>query len=121
MMRRWIYPVLVLCDSIDLGDVYACDESVWPVQTVLAPFVDDAVWLICRRRDAMGGAAVAFPVFTKVFQIPSADARTFGLMIQSFGMTMASITILLRRTPLMPRVLLWSCVGGAIGVTLGTF
>lgn len=49
-----------------------------------------------------GGAAVAFPVFTKVFHLPAPDARTFGQMIQSVGMTMAAITILLRRVSICP-------------------
>lgn len=120
MMRRWIYPVLVLV-ILSIWAMYMLATNqfglfkpYWPLSLTMlfGSFVAGAT--------PQGGAAVAFPVFTKVFQIPSADARTFGLMIQSFGMTMASITILLRRTPLMPRVLLWSCVGGAIGVTLGT-
>ncbi len=42
-----------------------------------------------------GGGAVAFPVFTKLLEIPGPIARTFGLSIQAVGMTMASIAILL--------------------------
>ena len=68
-----------------------------------------------------GGAAVAFPVFTKVFQLPAADARTFGLMIQSVGMTMAALTIWLRGVRILPRVLLWAVAGGTIGMVLGTY
>ncbi len=68
-----------------------------------------------------GGAAVAFPVFTKVFRMPAEDARTVGLMLQSVGMTMASLTIWLRGVKILPRVLAWSCFGGTVGVTLGTF
>ena len=40
-----------------------------------------------------GGGAVAFPVFTKVLEIPPAVARTFSLSIQATGMVMASATI----------------------------
>ncbi|MGB1252239.1 MAG: sulfite exporter TauE/SafE family protein [Candidatus Promineifilaceae bacterium] len=68
-----------------------------------------------------GGAAVAFPVFTKVFQMPSADARTFGLMIQSVGMTIAALTIWLRGVKILPRVLLWAVLGGTAGMVLGTY
>ncbi|QDT08545.1 sulfite exporter TauE/SafE family protein [Planctomycetes bacterium K23_9] len=68
-----------------------------------------------------GGAAVAFPVFTKVFHMPATDARTVGLMLQSVGMTMAALTIWLRGIKILPRVLAYSCVGGVLGMTLGTF
>lgn len=44
-----------------------------------------------------GGGAVAFPVFTKVLEIPSEVARTFSLTIQSIGMTAASLGILINR------------------------
>ncbi len=40
---------------------------------------------------AAGGGAVSFPVFTKLLHIPADEARTFGLLIQSVGMTMASV------------------------------
>lgn len=68
-----------------------------------------------------GGAAIAFPVFTKVLHIPPAESRTFGLMIQSVGMVMASIFIITRRMHIMPRVILWSTAGSVMGMTLGTF
>ena len=48
-----------------------------------------------------GGAAVAFPVFTKVLQIPTNEARTFGLMIQSIGMTSAALFILQKRLTIL--------------------
>ena len=68
-----------------------------------------------------GGAAVAFPVFTKLFHMPSADARTFGQMIQSVGMTMAALTIWLRGVKILPRVLLWALLGSTVGMVLGTY
>jgi uncharacterized membrane protein YfcA len=58
-----------------------------------------------------GGGAVAFPVLSVFFAIDRAMARDFSLMIQSIGMTSASIWILSRNyRPLHHyRVLLW-CV-----------
>ncbi len=59
-----------------------------------------------------GGGAVAFPVFTKLLEVSTPVARTFSLMIQSVGMTMASIFILSRRIPVSMRAIRL-CLGGA--------
>lgn len=87
----------------------------WPVTATmtLGSFVAGAT--------AEGGAAVAFPVFTKVLHIDAETARTFGLMIQAVGMTMASLVILVRRVPILPRVIGWVSLGGVVGQVLGTF
>lgn len=120
MTRRWIYPVLVLlvltvwATYMLLTKQFSLFKPYWPISLTML------FGSIVGGATPLGSAAVAFPVFTKLFHMPSADARTFGLMIQSVGMTMAAITILLRRAPIMPRVLLWSCIGGIIGVVLGT-
>ncbi len=45
-----------------------------------------------------GGGAVAFPVLSVFFEIDRAMARDFSLMIQSVGMTSASIWILSRKS-----------------------
>ncbi len=66
-----------------------------------------------------GGGAVAFPVMTLGFKIPPAIARDFSLMIQAVGMTAASFTILWTRTPVVLPALLWSSLGGAMGVIFG--
>lgn len=67
---------------------------------------------------ATGGSAVAFPVFTKILRIPADDARMFGLMIQSFGMTAASIFIWSRRIPVLGKPILWGVLGSASGMLL---
>ena len=66
-----------------------------------------------------GGASVAFPVFTKLLAIDSRSAATFGLMIQSVGMTMAAILIVARRIPIYTRIYRWGSAGGCVGVWLG--
>ena len=38
-----------------------------------------------------GGGAIAFPVFTKVIEVPATVARTFSLCIQTIGMGTAAI------------------------------
>ncbi len=87
----------------------------WPVSFTMAlgSFVAGAT--------AEGGAAVAFPVFTKVLHIEPSTAATFGLMIQAVGMTMAGLVIVVRRIPILPRVIFWVSLGGVAGQILGTF
>ncbi len=98
-----------------VGDFWGLFTEHWPVTLTmsLGSFVAGAT--------AEGGAAVAFPVFTKALEIEPATARTFGLLIQSIGMTMAGLVIVLRRVPILPRVILWASIGGVFGQLAGTF
>ena len=66
-----------------------------------------------------GGASVAFPVITKLLSIESHAAATFGLMIQSIGMSMAAVFIVARGIPLYTLILRWGATGGSVGVLLG--
>lgn len=66
-----------------------------------------------------GGGAVAFPVMTLGFGIPPATARDFSLMIQAVGMTAAGFTILFTRIRVERHSLLFSSIGGTVGVILG--
>lgn len=90
-------------------------QEFWPVSVTmtLGSFVAGAT--------AEGGAAIAFPVFTKVLKIPSHDARTFGLMIQAVGMTMAGVMIYVQRVKTLPKVIAWVSLGGILGQILGTY
>lgn len=90
-------------------------RNYWPatVTMMLGSFVAGAT--------AEGGGAVAFPVFTKVLHLASTDARTFSLMIQSFGMGMASIYIVTRRIRVLPPVIGWVSLGGVVGHLAGIF
>ncbi|MFK0244165.1 TSUP family transporter [Amycolatopsis azurea] len=67
-----------------------------------------------------GGGAVAFPVFTKILQIPASDARVFTYAVQSVGMTAASLCVLWLRVPVERRVLRLGIPAGVAGVLLGT-
>lgn len=66
-----------------------------------------------------GGGAVAFPVMTLAFDIEPSIARDFALMIQSIGMSAAAIMIFYARIPVEPRPILWSGLGGVVGIVLG--
>ena len=68
-----------------------------------------------------GGAAIAFPVFTKVLHISPADARLFSFAIQTVGMGAASLSILYQKIPIERRVLAWAGGGGIVGMVLSTY
>lgn len=118
--RRWLYPLVVLTIYLCwFGYMFSADRwhlftQWWPMSLtmVLGSFVAGA--------SAEGGAAVAFPVFTKVLNISATDARTFGLMIQAVGMTVASIVIVSRRVPILPNVIGRVTLGGVIGMFVGS-
>ena len=120
-VRQWLYPLaLVLIylswsSYMTLADRWHLFSQWWPMSLtmVLGSFVAGAT--------AEGGAAVAFPVFTKALHIPAPDARTFGLMIQSIGMTTASLVIVTRGIKILPGVVGWVTAGGVIGMLLGSF
>jgi hypothetical protein len=44
-----------------------------------------------------GGGAVAFPVFTKLLEVPAEVARSFSLCIQTIGMSAAALSIVINR------------------------
>jgi uncharacterized membrane protein YfcA len=62
-----------------------------------------------------GGGAVAFPVFTKLLEVPGPVARTFGLCIQAVGMTMAAISILVAGRPFHRRGVVIGSVAAVAG------
>ena len=110
-IRRLVYPLLLVLIYttwliyMSWSNSWHLFYEFWPVSLTmtLGSFVAGAT--------AEGGAAVAFPIFTKVLQIPSSDARTFGLMIQAVGMTMAGVVIAIQRVKVLPRVILWVSFG----------
>ena len=63
-----------------------------------------------------GGGAVAFPVFTKVLDVPAEVARSFSLTIQTVGMGTATAAILIRR-----RVVLWRVIAMSVPAALVAF
>ncbi len=69
----------------------------------------------------MGGGTIGFPVLVLFFDAPASLGRNFGLMIQSVGMTSASILILCRRIPVAWSLLRFGLIGAAIGILVGTF
>lgn len=66
-----------------------------------------------------GGASVAFPVMTLVFDILPKVARDFSFMIQSVGMTSAAFTILVMRVKIEMHALIFCTLGGMFGIVIG--
>ena len=88
-LRQYFYP-LVLTGVIILWFLSTADKSLlyslyWPesLTMVLGAFVAGST--------PLGGGAVAFPVLTKVLEYSASDARLFSLLIQSVGMSCASV------------------------------
>lgn len=67
-----------------------------------------------------GGGAIAFPVFTKVLNVRPYDAKVFSLMIQSVGMTAASLSIIAMKIRVEWRVILWASFGGLFGLVISS-
>lgn len=120
-MTRAIYPILLLLIYLS-WTIYMTGSNQWAlfldywsisVTMMLGSFVAGAT--------PLGGATVAFPVFTKLLQTPTSDARTFGLMIQSVGMGMATVLILTRQIKVLPGVIGWSTCGGLVGLACGAY
>ncbi len=119
--RDLIYPLtLLVCMAIWIiymqrsASWHLLDEY-WPMSLtmVLGSFVAGST--------PYGGGAVAYPIFTKLLHISTTDSRTFALMIQSVGMTMASILILARSIKILPAVFLIVSLSSISGLYIGTF
>ena len=68
---------------------------------------------------AEAGGAVAFPVFTKILEIPAMQAKLFSLATQSVGMGAALFTILLLRIRVEWRAVFWVVLGSVTMLPLG--
>ncbi|SES78270.1 sulfite exporter TauE/SafE family protein [[Clostridium] polysaccharolyticum] len=66
-----------------------------------------------------GGGAVSFPIFCKALKLDPMMARDFALGIQSFGMTCATITIIVKKIPIEKTVAIFCTIGSFFGLVLG--
>ncbi len=67
----------------------------------------------------LGGGAVAFPVFTKLFFIEAEQAKLFSLFIQSIGMSFAAILFYSLNIKIVWRWILLLLPGSCLGLWLG--
>jgi len=118
--RGWLYHILLVLvvwllwlSVMVSGDRWALFADNWFMSATMAlgSFIAGAT--------SEGGGAVAFPVMTLVFGIEPQVARDFSLMIQSVGMTAASLVIILLRIPVEWRAIRYAGSGGIIGIIIG--
>lgn len=64
----------------------------------------------------MGGGTIGFPILVLLFDQPAEFGRQFSFLIQSIGMTSASIYILCARRPLAWGVLPWAAGASAVSL-----
>lgn len=120
-LRRHLY-LIALAIVLGMWLIYMTVTHQWNLFAEYWPMsLTMALGSFVAGSTPQGGAAVAFPVFTKVLHIPTADSRTFGLMIQSVGMMMASILIIARGVKVLPQVISTVSIGAALGMLLGTY
>lgn len=96
-------------------DSWSLIQCHWPVSVTMI------FGSIIAGATSEGGGAIAFPVFTKILQIPASDAKIFSLAIQSVGMLAASIAIVMMRVKVLWRVITWVSLGGILGMLIGAF
>ena len=118
-MRWWVCWVLAfysvwLLLSFGLGYWNEVKEH-WPIALAMA------LGSYVAGSTPMGGGTVGFPVLVLLFDLSASLGRNFGLLIQSIGMTSASIFILCRRIPVEIRMLRWCVLGSAAGLIVGTY
>jgi uncharacterized membrane protein YfcA len=68
-----------------------------------------------------GSAAVAYPIFTLLLEVPPAVARNFAFAIQSIGMTSAALLILGLRIKVEWNYITFVTIGGVFGLVFGTY
>jgi len=68
-----------------------------------------------------GSAAISYPIFTLILNIPPAVARNFSFAIQSIGMTSATLLILGLRIKVEWNYIKFVTLGGIFGLVFGTY
>ncbi len=103
---------LVYVQAVDLTDLYA---RRWPaaLTMIFGSFIAGS--------SPEGSAAIAYPVFTLLLDIPPPIARNFAFAIQSIGMTSATLLILGLRIKVEWNYILFVTLGGVFGLVFGTY
>ena len=99
--------------AMSIGNRWALFSDNWFMSVTMA------VGSFVAGSTSQGGGAVAFPVMTLGFDVDPKGARDFSMMIQSVGMTSASVAIFWRRIRVEKLVLLVAGLAGAFGVVIG--
>ncbi|MCB9328002.1 MAG: sulfite exporter TauE/SafE family protein [Lewinellaceae bacterium] len=121
MKRKYAYLIFVLLIlSIWMG--YMSYNNLW---YLFSNFYGISITMIfgsfIAGISSEGGGAIAFPVLTLLFDVHPFDARNFSLLIQSIGMTGASLFIYSKRIPVLNQIIPLACSIGFVGYLLGNF
>lgn len=120
MLRKSLYPCVLLAFMLIWGVIFSryytwtelTNHWISSLTMVIGSFVAGAT--------PLGGGAVAFPVFTKILGVSTGDAKAFSLMIQSIGMSFATLFFISRgiaiNWSLITRLLPLSGLGLLIGL-----
>lgn len=101
--------------TMSINELWYLYKDEWPISLtmVFGSFIAGA--------SAEGGGAVAFPVFTLLFDMSPYTARNFSFAIQSIGMTSATLLILGKKIPIDKIAIKYCGISGILGLTLGAF
>ncbi len=94
---------------------WADTQAHWPMAVVMT------FGSVVAGSTPMGGGTVSFPVLVLLFRQTANLGRNFAMAIQALGMTSAMVFILCRRVPIQKAMLVWSALGAAAGLLVGTF
>jgi uncharacterized membrane protein YfcA len=103
---------LLYVKNINLADLYG---RRWPsaLTMIFGSFIAGS--------SPEGSAAISYPIFTLLLNIPPAIARNFSFAIQSIGMTSASLLILGLRMKVEWNYIKFVTLGGLFGLVFGTY
>lgn len=103
---------LLYVRGIDLFALYA---RLWPsaLTMIFGSFIAGS--------SPEGSAAVSYPIFTLLLNIPPPVARNFSFAIQSIGMTCATLLILGLRIKVEWNYIKFVTLGGVFGLLFGTY
>ncbi|MEO1007040.1 MAG: sulfite exporter TauE/SafE family protein [Planctomycetota bacterium] len=93
-------------------DLWAAIAREWPIALAMA------LGSYVAGSTPMGGGTVGFPILVLLFDEPVGLGRNFSFLIQSVGMSSATLLILCSRKPLALRPLLWTLATATIVVPI---
>lgn len=107
--------IVVWLFTMSINELWYLFKNEWPISftMVFGSFIAGA--------SAEGGGAVAFPVFTLLFDMSPYTARNFSFAIQSIGMTSASLLILGKKIPIDKAAIKYCGISGIVGLIVGAF
>ncbi|MGD9691496.1 MAG: sulfite exporter TauE/SafE family protein [Phycisphaerales bacterium] len=112
LLRPWfIWLALFYCGwaiATTLLSAWSALLDHWPIAVAMA------AGSYVAGSTPMGGGTVGFPILVLLFDQPASLGRNFSFLVQSIGMTSASIFIICRRSPVAWGMLRWAMLGSLV-------